>query len=90
MKEIILYKPFYKVGVTPKNKKYSVYVKGKNGPKLIHFGAAGYQHYFDRLGRYKDLNHLDEKRRENYRKRHAGDNYKNKDFPGYWSWNVLW
>jgi len=65
---------------TSKNKKYSVYVKNKNGkPKKIHFGQKGYQHFQDStpLKLYTNLNHYDVKRRESYLKRAKG--IKNKD-----------
>lgn len=48
-------------------KKYDTYYKGK---KLFSFGQKGYEHYYDKIGHYKELNHLDTKRRENYYKRH--------------------
>jgi hypothetical protein len=56
-----------------KNKKYDVYYDGPGGTfgkKLFSFGASGYEHYYDRLGLYSNLNHLDKKRRELYYKRH--------------------
>ena len=65
---------------TSKNKKYSVYVKGKNGkPKKIHFGQKNYQQFEDTtpLKLYTSLNHYDVKRRESYLKRAKG--IKNKD-----------
>jgi len=65
---------------TSKNKKYSVYVKNKNGkPKKIHFGQKNYQHFEDTtpLKLYTSLNHYDVKRRESYLKRAKG--IKNKD-----------
>jgi hypothetical protein len=48
-------------------KKYDVYYKDK---KLFSFGARNYFHYFDKIGHYKEYNHLDTKRRELYYKRH--------------------
>jgi hypothetical protein len=48
-------------------KKYDVYYKDK---KIFSFGAKGYEHYKDRIGYYKDYDHLDNKRRELYYKRH--------------------
>ena len=90
-----LYKPFpSKV----KNKKYSVYVKGKNGkPKLISFGDKRYQQFKDKLGHYSNLNHLDKKRRDSYRKRSRGIRnkegkltYLDKNTANYYSYNFLW
>jgi len=46
-----------------KNKKY--YVKFENGKK-IHWGDIRYQQYNDKLRKYKNLNHHDEKRRDLY------------------------
>ncbi len=93
--EKTLYKPFISKA---KNKKYSVYVKGKNGKtKLINFGDKRYEQFKDKLGHYSNLNHNDKKRRENYLKRAKGIKnkegeltYKNKNSPNYWSVNFLW
>jgi len=86
-------KVFYSKKVTPSNKKYSVITpKGR----LIHFGARGYEHYFDRFGKYSHLNHLDKERRRLYRLRHSkvrdkyGFAYKNKESPAYYSYRYLW
>jgi len=51
---------------TRKNKKYDVY---KNDKYIISFGDKRYQQYNDKIGHYSYLNHLDEKRRQNYYKR---------------------
>ena len=86
-----LYEPFYDPKITPKNKKYSIYVISKKGnPKIIHFGDTRYQQYKDKLGRYSSLDHLDKKRRAKYRKRHSNDNINNPNYPGYWSYHKLW
>jgi hypothetical protein len=87
-----IYVPFYDKTITPKNKKYSVYVEGKGGKlKLIHFGRAGYQQYKDRvLGLYSDYDHLDIARRNRYKIRHQNDKINDKNTPGYWSWHYLW
>ena len=85
-KKIRLYKPFVSLA---KNKKYSVYVVGKNDKiKLIHFGDKRYKHYYDKLGFYKKLNHLDKKRRDAYYARHG----KTRDFntAKYWANRILW
>jgi len=57
---------FYKS--TRKNKKYMTNYKGK----IIHFGDLNSEHYFDKLGLYKNLNHNDKKRQMNYLNRSAG------------------
>jgi len=81
-----LYKPF--VSKNPK-KKYSVYVKGANGnPKLIHFGDKRYQHFKDKLGHYKSLDHGDLQRKKNYYSRHGKAT--SKDTAKWWSHKVLW
>lgn len=85
-----LNKPFYDRNITPNNKKYSVYVLKDGKIRLIHFGAIGYQQYYDKIGRYQAYDHLDKKRRENYRKRHHKDNINDPSFPGYWSYHYLW
>lgn len=51
-----------------KGKKLMTVVNGKK----IHFGAAGYQHFFDRTGLLSSLNHFDDKRRQSYLKRAKG------------------
>ena len=51
---------------TKKNKKYDVYKKNKY---LVSFGSSSNQHYFDKIGHYSHLDHLDLKRKNNYYKR---------------------
>jgi len=81
-----LYKPFVS---TRKNKKYSVYVKGKSGnPRLIHFGDKRYGQFKDKLGHYKRLDHNDPKRKANYYSRHGKAT--TKDSAKYWSHKILW
>ena len=89
-----LYKPFKSKS---KNKKYSVYVIKDDKIKLIHFGDTRYQHFFDKIGGYPELNHLEPKRKNLYLKRAKGikdkqGNYTYKDItsPNYWSLNFLW
>jgi hypothetical protein len=54
-----------------KNKKYDVF---KDNKYLLSFGDNRYEHYKDKIGHYKDLNHNDEKRKELYYKRHGKAN----------------
>lgn len=68
-----------------KNKKYDVYIDGKR----ISFGDNRYQQYKDRIGYYKDLDHLDKQRRLRYQQRHQNDNL-DKLGPAFFSWNYLW
>lgn len=67
----------------------------------VKFGAYGMEHYRDKLGYYKNLNHNDEKRLKNFRNRFKSsymkyvDVYKNDIMkmtksPLYWSWTYLW
>ena len=90
--EQLLYTPFYSSDVTPWPKKYSVYVMNERtgNKKLIHFGDVRYEQYRDKLGKYKDLDNNDPRRRVLYRKRHARDNINNINYPGYWAYNFLW
>ena len=39
--------------------------------KTVKFGAIDYQHYKDLIGEWSNLDHLDKKRREDYRARHS-------------------
>lgn len=79
-----------------KNKKYDVY---ENGEYLLSFGGdpKKYEHYFDKLGHYSHLDHMDNKRRENYYKRHhPGQTIKEAllntplDSAKWWSSAFLW
>lgn len=65
--------------------------------KWIHFGDTRYQHFFDRIGMYSNLNHNDLTRRKNYRKRHKSivdkdgfPYYKNINSPSFYSYYYLW
>lgn len=42
----------------------------RNDYKVIQFGRPGYQQYKDKLGGWTRYDHLDKKRRQNYRARH--------------------
>lgn len=55
---------------TRKNKKYDVFDSSQGKKYLFSFGDNRYQHYFDKIGDYSHLNHLDEKRRKAYYMRH--------------------
>lgn len=99
MSSLVLYQPFYDSKVTPKNKKYSVYIKDGKKIKVIHFGDRSMEHYYDStsVGRWSHLNHLDPERRRLYRARASGIKdkagnltYLNKNSPNYWSYHYLW
>lgn len=82
-----------------KNKKYrAIYSKGDR-VYTTDFGDNRYQHYEDKtgLGLYSHLDHKNETRRRNYRKRHKAIKDKfgriAKDVkysPAWFSWNFLW
>ena len=58
-----------------KGKKYDVY--NKYGYYVTSFGSINYQHYKDRIGYYKSLNHYDKERRRLYYARHGVTDDKN-------------
>tara|TARA_R110001592_G_scaffold97883_1_gene279975 strand:+ start:662 stop:922 length:261 start_codon:yes stop_codon:yes gene_type:complete len=79
---------------TNKTKKYMVLRKGK---KTIHFGSASNQQFFDKLGKYRHLDHNDPIRRKSYLSRSAGIKNKageltkdNPAYANYWSRKYLW
>lgn len=77
---------------TRKGKKYDVMSLNKAGDKLdydLSFGSAKHQHFKDKLGGYSELDHNDEKRRENYFKRHGSHN-NDLSSPKWWSHVFLW
>lgn len=74
----------------------------KNG-KRVNFGHRDYEHYRDSVpqsmggGRWSHKDHGDAKRRQNYRKRHAGVKtksgkpaYRVKYSPSWFSYHYLW
>jgi len=73
-----------------KGKKYRVEFDLRGKTYVRHFGALGYDQYFDRtpLRLYSHLNHLDAKRRHRYYLRHgtSKDPLKAK----YWANKYLW
>lgn len=89
-----MYKPFYDKNITKPGKKYSVYVKNN---RLIHFGDTNYQHYKDKIGRYKYLDHGDKERRKRYlsrakkiKNKKGRFTYKDKNSPNYYAVKYLW
>jgi len=68
-----------------KHKKYMVKVENK----WIHFGDKRYEHYKDQLGSYSHLDHMNPKRRKNYKKRH--ENTRHKKYSASWfADQILW
>ncbi len=64
----------YKIYKSPKaNKKYVAYLTNYNlnGTRVVHFGDSRYEQYYDKIGLYKKLNHLNEERRKQYYNRHG-------------------
>lgn len=94
MDNIKLYKPFKSKA---KNKKYSVYVKRDGKRKLIHFGDTRYQHFKDKIGEYKNLDHNDKERQKRYLSRAKGIKnkkgeltWKDKNSANYYAVKFLW
>lgn len=78
---------------TRKDKKLMTVVNGKK----IHFGNPDYQHYRDRTGIWKSLDHNDKERRKSYLSRAKGIKDKNGDLtwknpesPNYHAIRILW
>lgn len=82
------------------NKKYKVKILNNDKIiKTVQFGDIRYEQYKDvtPLKLYSNLNHLDNKRRLNYRKRHqkillkdGTPSYKKKYTPAWFSYKYLW
>lgn len=82
-------KLFYVQKSNRKNKKYDV--SDANHQYITSFGDRRYQQYFDAFGQYSYLNHGDEYRRNNYRKRAKGIGHLNDpNSANFWSFNFLW
>lgn len=84
----------------PGRYKYTAHLK--NGKK-VNFGHKDYQHYKDQVpvskggGIWSHKNHLNDQRRENYRKRHSGVKtksgkkaYQVELSPSWFSYHYLW
>lgn len=78
----------YKIFVTNKpGKKYYALV----GKKKVYFGGdpRKYEHFYDKMGYYSNLNHNDKERRKRYKQRHE----KYRHIVGSPSWlsdQILW
>lgn len=80
-----------------KYKKYRAILNDGTRSKYVDFGDTRYQHYEDKIGLYSYLDHLDKKRRANYRARHSAiltkdgvPAYKVPYTPAFFSWYYLW
>ena len=68
-------------------KKYDVY--DLNDKYITSFGDIRYEQFHDKIGHYKDKDHNDPTRRDNYRGRHKHD-ILDKPTAGYFSYYYLW
>lgn len=96
-KKVNVYGKQYQISApsTSKDKKYDLL--DLQGNKILSFGSLQMEHYKDKLGYYKKLNHLDPKRRKSYLARSAGIINKDGNFtkddpesPNFWSRRYLW
>ena len=67
---VFKYKQWFIIPSSLKYKKHDVYHKDNLKKKVLSFGDKRYEQYQDKLGYYKELDHLDKKRRDAYYKRH--------------------
>ena len=76
------------------NKKYDAILENKTDKKIIYvpFGDDRFEHHSDKtpLKKYSNLNHFDELRRQNFRKRM--ENFLKEGYfsPSYFSYHYLW
>ena len=79
--------------------KYDVYKFTKEGniKHIASFGDKRFQHYFDRVGLYSNLNHYDSDRRARYWSRHGSIRLDDgslainkKESPAWFSFRYLW
>jgi len=82
-KKVTLNKPRRIEGVTPSEKKKTVYVKNPRTGNImqIHFGDSSMSDY---------TQHKNEKRRKNFHSRHNCSEKKDKTKAGYWACKNLW
>lgn len=80
-----------------KGKKLMTIVDVDGKDKTIHFGNTAYQHFKDKTGIWKKLDHNDKERRKNYLSRSGGIKNKKgqltKDLPSSSNWHsrkILW
>ena len=52
------------------NKKYDAYIADSGSVRKVSFGDIRFQHYHDKIGVYKSLDHNDAHRRDMYYRRH--------------------
>lgn len=66
-------------------KKYYALVNNKK----VYFGDIRYQHFYDKMGYYNNLNHNDKERRRLYKARHQKTSKKIAS-PSWFALKVLW
>ena len=74
--------------IFPSTRKFKKYDVLKNGRHFLSFGDKRYQHYKDKIGYYKHLDHKDRKRLDLYYIRHKDTN--NINSAKFWSHLILW
>jgi hypothetical protein len=86
-REVTLNKPRKIPGVTPKDKKKTVYVRDPSTGKIkrIHFGAAGYGHNYSADARKSFL-----ARMKGVKNAQGQPAWKDKTSPAYWAVRALW
>lgn len=78
-----------------KNKKYNAILKinnpdtGLEVTQKVPFGDRRYQHYYDKIGLYPELNHLDKKRKKLFKQRHENTRHI-KYSPSWFADTFLW
>ena len=91
----VLYSPW--VNKTKSKYKYWVYVQKDGKVKKIGFGNKDFQHFKDKIGYYKSLDHNDKERRKSYLARAKGIKdkegnltWKDKNSANWWAIHKLW
>ena len=80
----------FRVADDDKHKYVAIMQNNRTGRiKQVPFGDIRYQHFHDRLGYYRRLDHNDPERRMSYRARHDGEQL-TPYTAGWFAWNVLW
>jgi len=89
--KLVLKNKFYDIFVSNRTpKKYVAHMKEISGTrKKVYFGDRRYEQFYDKLGFYKNLNHLDPNRRRLYYDRHGVKNVV-KYSPKWFSYKYLW
>lgn len=99
-KDITLYGKTYRIKTANDQKhKYVAWLASKIDDERtflsrpVKFGAYGMEHFKDKFGQFRHLDHNDQKRLIAFKSRFGKLYEKNKNNPTsaiYWSWNYLW